>query len=76
MKKIKVADIAAVAAPGDTLVVGFNRRVSDEEFDLMREQWGDVVGESGVRLVAFDGVVSLVVVRGPGLDTNGAVMER
>lgn len=56
-------DMAAVAQPGDTLVVALNRMVSDEEFETLRERF-EPLKSSGIRVFLVENASSMVVVKG------------
>lgn len=56
-------DMAAVAQPGDTLVVALNRTVSDEEFETLRERF-EPLKSSGIRVFLVENASSMVVVKG------------
>ena len=54
----------ATAKPGDVLVVGLSRAISDEEFEMLRERFQDLV-DMGIRVFLIDNCSSLAVIR-PG----------
>lgn len=65
----------AIAKPGDTILVGFDHRLSDEEFEEMTARLRAVGDDLGIRFGVIEGASSIVVVR-PELDANGAPMRR
>jgi len=64
--------IAAVARPGDTVLIGFNRALSDSELDQLREDFEGFSETTGVHIVFVEQVSSMVVAKGPERDVNGA----
>lgn len=64
--------IAAVAQPGDTILIGFDHALTDEEMDVLREQFEGWLDTTKVHLAFVDQVTSMVVVKGPAQDVNGA----
>jgi hypothetical protein len=64
--------IAAVARPGDTVLIGFNRALSDNELDQLREDFEGFSETTGVHIVFVEQVSSMVVAKGPERDVNGA----
>lgn len=66
---------ATVARPGDTILVGFDHRLSDEEFEEMTARLRAIGDDLGVRFGVIEGASSMIVVR-PELDANGAPMRR
>lgn len=57
--------LVALARPGDTIVIAFDRILSDEEYDRFVEQWQPVV-DQGIKVACADQVSSMLVVRGDG----------
>lgn len=55
--------IAAVARPGDVVLIGFEHLMSDDELGALKEQFRELV-DLGVRVGVFEGVTSMVVFRG------------
>lgn len=54
----------ATARPGDVLIVGLNRAISDGEYEILRERFQDLV-DMGVKVFLVDNCSALTVVR-PG----------
>lgn len=67
--------IAAVAKPGDTVLIGFDRLMTDEEFNAMRDRLRPLKDQLGIQIGVVEGASSMVVVR-PELDVNGAPLKR
>lgn len=57
--------IAASARPGDTVVVGFNRTLTDEELDELYAQFNGFTETTGIHVAIVEDVSSMVVLRGP-----------
>lgn len=57
-------DIAAVARPGDTVLIGFSRDLTDEDIEVLGELFRPLIGQ-GIKVGYVDQVTSMVVVR-PG----------
>ena len=55
--------IAAVARPGDTILIGFDRSLTDEELDQLREDFQDFTETTGVHIGFVERVTSMVVAR-------------
>ncbi len=55
--------IAAIARPGDTVLIGFAHELSDEEIAAIDENFRPLV-EQGIKIGFLDQVTSMVVVRG------------
>lgn len=60
-----LSSLAAVARPGDTVLVGLSIRMSDEEFIELRESFVNFTETTGVHIAIIENVSSLVVLRGP-----------
>ena len=56
--------IAALARPGDTILIGFDRTLSDEELDDLREGFQDFTDTTGVHIAFVEHATSMVVARG------------
>lgn len=54
--------LAAIARPGDTVVIGFCRSLSDEEVEWMEESFRPLI-DQGIRVAFADQVGSIVVMR-------------
>lgn len=55
--------IAAVATPGDTVLIGFAHELSDEEVEAMDEHFRPLL-DQGIKVGFLDQVTSMVVVKG------------
>lgn len=55
--------IAAIARPGDTVLIGFAHELSDEEIEAIDENFRPLA-EQGIKIGFLDQVTSMVVVRG------------
>ncbi len=58
-------EAAAVARPGDTLVIGIAQRMSDDDYTVLYEQFQPLI-DLGIKVAIADGVTSMVVVRPEG----------
>jgi len=56
--------LAAVAQPGDTVLIGFDRSLSDEELDQLREDFEDFTETTGVHIGFVEHAASMVVAKG------------
>jgi len=56
--------LAAVAQPGDTILIGIDRMLTDEELDELREGFKDFMETTGVYIAFVEHVTSMVVVKG------------
>lgn len=54
--------VAAVARPGDVVLIGFSKTLTDEEVELFREQWAGLT-DLGIKIGFIDQVSSMVVAR-------------
>ena len=54
--------IAAVARPGDTVLIGFADRLTDEDIDALDESFRPLI-EQGIKVGFMDNVTSMVVFR-------------
>lgn len=57
--------LAAVARPGDTILVGFSRELKDEDIEALDESFQPLV-EKGIQVGYMDLVSSMVVTRPDG----------
>lgn len=64
------AHVAAVARPGDIVIIGFNRALSDEEVGWLTESF-QPVADLGVKVGFADNVSSIVVVKGSSDANDG-----
>ncbi len=55
--------LAAVALPGDTVLVGFDRSLSDEELEDLREGFQGFTEATGVHFAFVEHATSMVVMR-------------
>lgn len=55
--------IAALARPGDTILIGFDRTLTDEELDDLREGFQDFTETTGVHIAFVEHTTSMVVAR-------------
>lgn len=56
--------ICAAARPGDTILIGFDRTLSDEELDDLREGFTGFTETTGVHIAFVEHATSMVVARG------------
>lgn len=56
----------AMAKPGDVLIVGLNKAISDGEFEILRERFQDLI-DMGIKVFLVDNCSALTVVR-PGVN--------
>jgi hypothetical protein len=56
--------IAAIARPGDTIMLGFDRSLSDSELDQLREDFEGFTDATGVHIAFVEHVTSMVVAQG------------
>ena len=54
--------LAAVARPGDTILIGFDYNLSDEDIEALDESFKPLI-EQGIKVGFMDNVTSMVVVR-------------
>lgn len=54
--------IAAVARPGDTVLIGFSHSLTDEDIDALDESFKPLI-EQGIKVGFMDQVTSMVVFR-------------
>lgn len=55
--------IAAAARPGDTILIGFDRSLSDEELEDLREGFEGFTETTGVHIAFVEHATSMVVAR-------------
>lgn len=55
--------IAAVASPGDTVLIGFAHSLTDEDIEAMEENFRPLI-DQGIKVGFLDQVTSMVVVKG------------
>lgn len=65
-----VVQVAAIARPGDTILVGYDHRLSDEEFQEMTSRLRTIGDDLGIRFGVIEGASSVIVVRSEG-DIDG-----
>jgi hypothetical protein len=53
--------IAAAAKPGDTILIGFDRTLSDEELDSLTEGFKGFTETTGVHIAFVEHATSMVV---------------
>jgi hypothetical protein len=58
--------IAAVARPGDTIMIGFDRTLTDEELDDLREGFEGFTNTTGVHIAFVEHATSMAVARAQG----------
>lgn len=56
----KVRD--GVARPGDTLIVGYDQRLSDEEYSLLRERFRPLM-DAGIKVLLVENAKHLVLAK-------------
>lgn len=56
--------IAAVAQPGDTILIGFAHPLTDEDIEAMDANFGPLIRETGVKIGYLDNVTGMVVIKG------------
>lgn len=66
--------MAAIARPGDTVLLAFNRELSDEDIDLLTESFQELK-ERGIEVGFTDQVAEIVVARPDGLDPGDEAFE-
>lgn len=67
--------LAAVAKPGDTVLIAFDHLMGDDEFNTMRDRLRPLKEQLGIQIALIEGASSMIVVR-PELDVNSAPMRR
>lgn len=55
--------LAAVARPGDTVIIGLTDVLTDEEHQALVEQWAPIREELGIKIALMEGVSSIVIAR-------------
>ncbi len=56
--------IAAIARPGDTIMLGFDRTLADEELESLAEGFKGFTDATGVHIAFVEHVTSMVVAEG------------
>ena len=59
---------AAVARPGDTIMMAFDRTLTDEELDELHQAFEDFTKTTGVHIAFVEHVTAMVVVKDGGSD--------
>lgn len=59
-------DIAAVARPGDTILISFDRTLDDSELADLDEAFSGLSEQTGVHIGIVEGASSMAVVRPEG----------
>ena len=59
-----VPQVAGVAEPGDTIMIGFDRSLSDFELAELREGFAEFTEITGVHIAFVEHVSSMVVAKG------------
>ena len=59
-------ELAAIAQPGDTILIGFDRSLTDKELGELREGFEDFTETTGVHIGFVEHVTSMVVARPEG----------
>lgn len=62
--------IAALARAGDTILIGFDRTLSDAELDQLREDFTGFTEVTGVHIAFVEHATSMVVARGSDEDAG------
>lgn len=62
MKVTDIVAVAAVARPGDTVIIGFFRPLNDEEVEWMEDSFRPLT-EAGIKIAFADQVSSILVAR-------------
>jgi hypothetical protein len=57
--------IAAVARPGDTVLIGFNTQLDDESLSYIDEQFREWSEQTGVKVALIADIAQMVVVQAP-----------
>ena len=55
--------VAAVARPGDTVLIGLRDRMTDEEIGYMAEECKGFTETTGIHIALVEGATSMVVAR-------------
>jgi hypothetical protein len=66
---------AAFARPGDTIMIGFDRSLTDAELEQLGEDFQGFTDATGVHIAFVEHAVTMVVAR-PEYDVNGAPLRR
>lgn len=62
--------IAALARAGDTILIGFDRTLSDAELDQLREDFEGFTEATGVHIGFVEHATSMVVAKGSNEDAG------
>ena len=65
-----VVQVAAVARPGDTVLIGLRDRLCDEELGYMIEDFKEFTETTGIHIALVEGVTSMTVARPDADDYN------
>lgn len=65
-----IVTMAALARSGDTILIGFDRSLSDEELDQLREDFTKFTEMTGVHIGFVEHVTSMVVARGSEVEDD------
>jgi hypothetical protein len=63
VKAAPIVQYAAIAKPGDTILIGYDHRLSDGEFTEMTDRLRSMGEELGVQFGVIEGASSVTVVR-------------
>lgn len=63
MARTETLHIAAVARPGDTVLIGFAHQLTDEDIEALDESFRPII-EQGIKIGFMDNVTSMVVLLG------------
>lgn len=66
--KTTIPMIAALARPGDTVLIGFDRTLTDEELDDLHEGFEGFTNQTGVHIGFVEHATSMVVCRSDDAD--------
>lgn len=66
--------LAAVASPGDTVLIGFAHELTNDDIEALDEDFKPLT-EQGIKIGFMDNVTSMVVVKGGESDGTSAVDE-
>lgn len=69
MAKMETVHVAAVAKPGDTVLIGFAHQLTDEDIEALDESFRPLI-DQGIKIGFMDQVTSMVVVKGPEADQH------
>lgn len=60
---LEAITVAAVAEPGDTILIGFDRTLEDEDLESLREGFEGFTEVTGVHVAYVEHATSMVVAR-------------